>query len=65
MIAPADYLPEAFKGALSGRVAKGEWDMAPPCDPELRAQYVRVRFCGSWRDTQALGDLEVRTSLGD
>jgi hypothetical protein len=65
MIARADYLLEAFKGTLSGGVAKGKWYVTSPCNSELGAQDVRVRLRRPRRDSQALGDLEVRTSLGD
>ena len=65
MLARAGRLLEAFEGALSGRVSKGQRDMSPPRDAKLRSEYVRVRLGRSWRDSQALGDLSVRASLSD
>ena len=65
VVAQAGCRFEAFKRVLARRVAKRRRDLPAPRDSQLRAQDVGVRLRRSRRDTQPLGDLHIRATLGD
>lgn len=56
---------EAFEWAFARRIPVSQRNLAPFADPELGAQDVGMGLGGARRDSEPLGDLEVRAPLGD